>query len=91
MKHHIPDHWKPLVRAHVLQTRGIDRDSLGASDFPNDRAVRVEWADKSFALFRYAFFLRDEAAQEVAVFTEHCGYYFLPTGDDFVIVTEMKD
>ncbi len=91
MRHHIPDHWKPLLRAHVLQTRGVDRDYLGASDFPSGRGVRVEWADKSFAVFRYAFYLRDEVAQQVAVFTEHCGYHFYSTSDDYVVVTELKE
>ena len=91
MRHHIPDYWKSLVRAHILRTRGVDRDSLGASDFPNDRSVRVEWPDKSFAVFRHAFFLRDEARQEVGVFTEHCGYYFLSTAHNLVVVTNVKD
>ncbi len=79
------------MRDHVLRTRGVDRDYLGASDFPNDRSVRVEWTDKSFAVFRHAFFLRDETMREFAVVTEYCGYYFFPKGEDFVVVTELKE
>lgn len=66
----------PAVREHVRATRGEERDHLTVYDFP-DAGVRLGFPDGSFAFFRYAFHLRDDAGDEVAVFTEHCGYYFL--------------
>ena len=91
MRHHIPDEWKPIVREHILRTRGKDYDTLSASDFKGTRCVRVEWPDRSFALFRYAFCLRKPQTQEVAVFTEHCGYFFFAGDGEFVQVQEWDE
>jgi hypothetical protein len=90
MRHYIPDYWKPLVRAHILETRGEEREHLLSFDFPSGQVVRVDWSDHSFAVFRYAFCLRDEVAQEVAVFTDTVNCYFISTRDNFVVVMELK-
>ena len=32
-------------------------------------------------MFRHAFYLLDRDLNEIAVFTEHCGYHFFPLYD----------
>ncbi|HEX8465954.1 MAG TPA: hypothetical protein VF627_15175 [Abditibacterium sp.] len=86
----IPDRWKPLVEAHVKQDSGEWRGHLSADSFRTNRYVRIFFADNSFALFHYAFCLRSEELQEVAIFTEHCGYYFYSTVADMVSVEELE-
>ncbi|HEU4885874.1 MAG TPA: hypothetical protein VFT45_26795 [Longimicrobium sp.] len=75
-RHEIPPRWMEAVRQHVRDTRGEERDHLLVYDFTGT-SVRLAFEDGSYAFFRDAFCLRDEALREVAVFTEHCGYYFL--------------
>lgn len=74
-RHEIPQRWSDVVRRHVRAVSGEERDHLAAMDFP-DSCVRLAFEDGSYAFFRYAFCLHDEALREVAVFTEHCGYHF---------------
>ena len=81
MSHEIPARWRDRLRRHLREAAGEDRGHLLAGDFPVDRGVRLDFPDGSHALFRYAFFLRDEALGEVAVFTEHCGYHFFPAAE----------
>lgn len=88
MTHQILPGWLARVREHVRSTTGEDRDHLSAHDFKPGRSVRLDFPDGSFALFRYAFCLRDEELEEVAVFTEHCGYFFLPAEELRVEVLE---
>lgn len=78
--HEIPDRWKAAVRAHVRATSDEERDHLMAHDFTGE-SVRLGFPDGSYAFFRYAFYLRDPARREVAVFTEHCGYHYFPAGE----------
>jgi hypothetical protein len=78
--HEIPDRWKAAVREHVRATDGEDRGHLMAHDFAS-QSVRLGFPDGSYAFFRYAFYLRDPAGREVAVFTEHCGYHYFPAGE----------
>lgn len=87
-RHEIPARWKNAVRQYVRATSGEERDHLTAYDFPENRAVQVRFPDGSHAFFRYAFHLRDERGDEVAVFTGHCGYYFLSADDLEVEVLE---
>lgn len=88
MSHKIPPGWLARVREHVRSTTGEDRGHLRAHDFKPGRSVRLDFPDGSFALFRYAICLRDEELEEVAVFTEHCGYFFLPAEELQVEVLE---
>ncbi|WP_337174264.1 hypothetical protein [Paludisphaera sp.] len=77
----MPDAWKPRLRQYLRERRGEDRERLSAGDFPPGQSVLIRFPDGSHALFRFAFAIADEAAGEVAVFTEHCGYHIFPTGD----------
>jgi hypothetical protein len=78
--HEVPDEWKPRLRAHLRATHGEDRDRLSAHDFRGDQSVQLTFDDGSFALFRYAFAVLDEAGERCMVFTEHCGYHVFPVG-----------
>ncbi len=77
----IPSRWTDHIRQYVLATTGEDRGNLRAYDFPPNRSVRLAFPDGSLALFRHAFYLRNDAATEVAVFTEHCGYHYFPAAE----------
>jgi hypothetical protein len=78
--HVVPDDWKPRLRAHLRATCGEDRDWLSARDFRGDQADHLRFDDGSFALFRYAFALLDEAGGRCVVSTEHCGYHVFLVG-----------
>jgi hypothetical protein len=77
----VPETWKPRLRQYLRQRHGEERDRLSADDFPPGQSVLIRFPDGSHVLFRYAFAIRDEAAGEVIVFTEHCGYHVFPLGD----------
>ena len=77
---HVPDEWKPRLRAYLRATCGEDRDRLSAGDFRGDQSVHIQFVDGSFAMFRYAFAVLDEAGERCMVFTEHCGYHVFPVG-----------
>lgn len=82
----IPTGFEQLVREHVRRTRGEDRGHLLVHDFPSGQAVRLRFADGSFAYFENAFYIEDRARGLLGVFTEHCGYHVFPAGDLSVAV-----
>ena len=84
--HVVPDEWKPRLRAYLRETCGEDRDRLSAHDFRGDQTVHLQFADGSFALFKYAFAVLDEAGERCLVLTEHCGYHVFPVGVDGIEV-----
>jgi hypothetical protein len=88
MWHAVPDEWKPRLRAYLRAKRGEDREGLSAGDFSTRQSVHVHFPDGSFALFRYAFAVPDEAGRAVMVFTEHCGYHVFPVGPSEVEVVQ---
>jgi len=77
----VPESWKPLLRQYLREKTGEERDRLSAGDFPCGQSVVIRFPDRSYVHFQYAFAIRDEQANEVAVFTEHCGYHVFPLGD----------
>ncbi|MFO0811309.1 MAG: hypothetical protein U0746_21985 [Gemmataceae bacterium] len=86
MWHVVPDEWKPRLRAYMMAKCGEERDQLSAGDFSPQQSVHLRFDDGSFALFRYAFVVMDEAGERCMVFTEHCGYHVFPVGADGVEV-----
>ena len=46
--------------------------------------------DGSQAFFRFAFFIQAPEWQELAVFTEHCGYHIFPIDDTTTQTYEEK-
>jgi len=70
----LPGHWREWVEARAAQSGRGGHQRLGAADFPN-ATVRLKFEDSSEASFRHAFFVEDRERNELAVFTEHCGYH----------------
>ena len=66
---HLPEHWSAWLRAYRPQTGG----ELRANDFGG--TVELEFEDESEARFKWAFCALDSERDELAVFTEHCGYH----------------
>lgn len=70
----LPERWKDRVKKHLAE-KGSKYDWLGVSDFKISQQLMLRFDDGSFAFFRYAFYLIDKNNNEIAVFTEHCGYH----------------
>jgi hypothetical protein len=83
----LPERWRLRVVEHAKSSSGGRYRSLGVSAFRN-QSVRLTFPDRSTAVFRYAFYFEDEEAQEIAVFTEHCGYHVFPLVDTVVEVID---
>jgi len=77
----LPSHWRSLIERRVLERSGGRFKTLGAVDFPPLQAVDIRFPNGSAATFRSAFFVVDEARQELGVFTEHCGHHIFPLPD----------
>lgn len=73
-RYQLPENWKNTLKEYALAISNGKYDSLGATAFPHQK-IRIDFEDDSFAVFRYAFYLKDEKEDEIAVFTEHCGYH----------------
>lgn len=71
----LPEHWQENLREY-LRNRDSRFNEPSLADFTND--LRIAFDDRSSAFFRYAFFIADKEKNEVAVFTEHCGYHIYP-------------
>lgn len=76
---HVPDRWQPQLDEHIRKSTDGHHKHLGASDFCHH--VSIRFPDGSYSLFRHAFYLIDRELNEVAVFTEHCGYHYFPLHD----------
>ena len=70
----LPDHWQSWVRQRAASLSGGKHVRLGADAFGRG-AVRLQFEDGSHATFHYAFAVADVERNELAVFTEHCGYH----------------
>ena len=78
MEQGLPDRWVERLHAHLREKHGGERSGLSAADFSARQSLKIIFQDGSFAFFRYAFYLLDRELNEVAVFTEHCGYHVFP-------------
>jgi hypothetical protein len=81
MNHHIPENWKAKLREYTKKFFDEERDYLTSMDFKIDESVYLEFPDESKMFFRFAFYIHDKENEEIAIFTEHCGYYFFKTWD----------
>ena len=82
----LPGRWKNTLKAYINQEFGEDRETLHATDFKYD--LKMTLADGSLAFFHYAFYIIDE--DEVAVFTEHCGYHLFPLDETTLVLYEQQ-
>jgi len=72
----LPIHWQQWVEQYAKEASNGKWDRLGASDFGG--SVKLRFSDGTFLMFEYAFYAIDVAKEELAVFTEHCGYHIFP-------------
>ena len=84
--HHVPDRWKTQLDAYIRENTSGEHRDLGAVNFRHNVSIRL--ADGSYVMFRHAFYLIDHDLNEIAVFTEHCGYHFFPLFDAEVELLE---
>lgn len=75
----LPKRWKTKLEDHIRQEFGENRDKLATGDFQQN--LKITFADGSYSFFYFAFYILDQQANEVAVFTEHCGYHIFPLYD----------
>ena len=77
--------WAPELSARLERTVAqLCDEGLLANDFSG--SVTLDFEDGSRVAFRYAFAVhRLEAPDQVAIFTEHCGYHEFEVGPDDVL------
>jgi hypothetical protein len=85
----LPKRWAERLKAHLREAREPERGHLSATDFSN-QSLKINFQDGSSAFFRYAFYLLDRELNEVAVFTEHCGYHIFPLYGTHLELLESK-
>jgi len=71
----LPLRWHTRI-AQFLNATGSKFKEFAADPFQFD--LEIEFSDGSKAYFNYAFYLIDTEMEELAVFTEHCGYHIFP-------------
>ena len=57
----------------------IQEKGLSAYDFSPSTSVSITFSDKSHCYFKFAFSVINDSKRQVAVFTEHCGYFEFST------------
>ena len=85
----LPERWAKRLREY-LRERGSERNHLSVPDFGDNQHLKVNFPDGSFAFFQCAFYLLDRELNEVAVFTEHCGYHIFPQEGTQLELLESK-
>ncbi|MFC1834097.1 hypothetical protein ACFL2Q_05100 [Thermodesulfobacteriota bacterium] len=75
----LPKHWQEWINMYAKDKSGGEYDTLNYRDFTG--YVHLKFPDGSYAFFEYAFCVEYEERQELAVFTEHCGYHVFPLPD----------
>ena len=86
MRHEdLPERWKHKLREYLIVKGSTEFCKLGASDFPLDTVVQIQFEDDSKVESRYAFAIEATELREVAVFTEHCGHHLFPLYDGLAL------
>lgn len=86
VKRELAGKWADLLSSELNRPAAdIRAHGLRATDFPAGHALRLEFADGSRILFKYAVYAVDEQLGTLAVFTEHCGYHEFPAGGTTVV------
>ena len=83
-RHDLPERWADKLKSYICEKLGEGRQELTATDFRF--SLKIDFEDGSFALVQYAFYvldqdnncILDQDDNEVAIFTEHCGYHIFP-------------
>ena len=74
----LPQRWQEKLVNHLKEI-GSKYNELSADSFQYN--LRFEFGDGSDALFYFAFYWTSSKLNEIAVFTEHCGYHIFPFFD----------
>ncbi|WP_133274001.1 hypothetical protein [Hymenobacter radiodurans] len=82
----LPERWKIKVREYLTATGETNYENLSCHHFPTDSLVRINFEDGSTAEFKYAFVIKAPEWQELAVFTEHCGYHLFRLYDELDLI-----
>lgn len=64
----LPEHWRALIQ---------EKNWFDLKQF--NSCVAVDFEDGSNMFFYHAFIVHDKKREEIAIFTEHCGYFVLGT------------
>jgi len=73
---YLPPHWNDRIKERSLADSDGKFEELSAGAFRGN--IRLIFEDESYAFFTGAFHIEDEVREEIAVFTEHCGYHIFP-------------
>ena len=84
----LPQRWEEKLKMYLRGELGVNRENLSAEDFHH--SLKIVFPDGSFAFFADAFYLLDRDLNEVAVFTEHCGYHIFPLPEINLELFESK-
>jgi hypothetical protein len=76
----LPVYWQKWIENYTKEASNGKWDRLRAGDFSG--SVKIRFPDGSFVLFENAFYAIDESRDELAVFTEHCGYHVFSLSED---------
>jgi len=77
--HSVPERWQQQFDTFLDENISGEHRDLGSFNFRH--SVFIRFPDGSHVMFRYAFYLIDRNLNEIAVFTEHCGYHIFPIFD----------
>ena len=77
----LPERWKLKLQEYLVAKGSTKPKRLSASEFPSETTVSIRFEDGSNVEFKYAFVIEAPDFDEVAVFTEHCGYHVFPLYD----------
>lgn len=80
-QNYLPQRWQGKLQNYLSEI-GSKYANLAADEFQH--TLKFEFGDGSNAQFRHAFYWTDKAINEIAVFTEHCGYHIFPLFDSKV-------
>ncbi|MCM3874122.1 MAG: hypothetical protein ND895_25825 [Pyrinomonadaceae bacterium] len=84
----LPERWARKLKKYLMEELLVNRDCLSAEDFHH--SLKISFEDGSYAFIKYAFYLLDRELNEVAVFSEHCGYHIFPLSGTNLELFESK-
>jgi hypothetical protein len=70
---YLPNHWNQWIEKFALDRSDGKYTDLNDSDFAKD--LKLRFVDDSVVSFVGAFAVKNKQKEEIAVFTEHCGYH----------------
>lgn len=72
----LPKFWQNWIERYAKGRSNGKYNRLSCYDFT--KSIILKYDDGSNMFFEYAFCARNQQSNELAVFTEHCGYHIFP-------------